>query len=68
VPRILLADELPSHGIKLSDAQRRRLETQHLFPRRVQITARSYGYVEAEIADYIVSRIAARDAEAARVA
>ena len=65
MPRIILADDLPNRGIKLSDAQRRRLEAQRIFPRRVQITARSHGYVESEITDYLAARIAARDAAAA---
>jgi predicted DNA-binding transcriptional regulator AlpA len=65
VPRIILADDLPHHGIKLSDAPRRRLEAQCVFPRRVQITARSHGYLESEISEYLASRIAARDAAAA---
>jgi predicted DNA-binding transcriptional regulator AlpA len=64
MPRIIPADDLPSHGIKLSNAQRRLLESQKLFPRRVNITARSHGYVESEITDYLDSRIAARDTAA----
>ena len=68
MPLIILAADLPNRGIKLSDAQRRRLEAQRIFPRRVQVTARSHGYLESEISEYLAARIATRDATAAQVA
>ena len=59
---IVLATKLPEkYGILTSNRQRRRLEEAGLFPKRVPLTARSYGYVEEEIIEYVKRKIAARD-------
>ncbi len=60
--RLVAPDELPKYGITLGDRQRKRLEDERRFPRRVPITARSYGYVEDELNELVEARILARDA------
>jgi prophage regulatory protein len=62
---LIAPDCLPKMGINLSDSQRRRLEYAGKFPQRVQVSARSHAYVEAEIKDYVAERIAARPRVAA---
>ena len=52
-------------GIVTSNRQRRRLEEQGLFPKRVPVTDRSHAYVEAEIREYVARKIAARDGKVA---
>jgi len=63
--RLVSDDRLPEFGIKLGNAHRKRLEAAGCFPKRVQITERSHGYVEEELQAYIEVRIAARDNRAA---
>ena len=59
--RLIAPEDLPSYGVTIGDRQRKRLEAARMFPRRVQLTARSHAYVEAEIDAYAAERIAARD-------
>jgi predicted DNA-binding transcriptional regulator AlpA len=65
--RTLIAPgDLPARkGIKLGDKQRERLEKKKKFPKRVRTSARTYGYVESEIDEYVEQCIAERDAQAA---
>jgi|RhiMetdeSRZDD1v2_1073273.scaffolds.fasta_scaffold1626729_2 predicted DNA-binding transcriptional regulator AlpA len=51
-------------GIKLGDAQRRRLEDKGLFPKRVQVSERTHAYVEQEIDQHIERCITERDSAA----
>jgi predicted DNA-binding transcriptional regulator AlpA len=53
--------DLPALGIRLSNKQLGRLEALGEFPKRVRLSARSYAYAEAEVDEWIVSRIQARD-------
>jgi prophage regulatory protein len=57
-------DDLRAKGIRYSKPHLWRLEKAGKFPRRVPIGAARYGYVEAEIDDFITGLIAARDAGA----
>jgi len=50
-------------GITLGDKQRKRLEDQGLFPKRVRTSARTHGYVEEEIDTHNENCIALRDAQ-----
>jgi hypothetical protein len=59
--KLISPADLPDYGITLGDRQRRTLEMQGRFPRRVQITERTYGYVEAEIMEMIEKKIEARN-------
>ena len=52
-------------GIRLGDRQRRRLEEQGLFPKRVAITGRSHAYINEELAAYVERKIAARNSVSA---
>ena len=62
--QLIASDELSTKkGIKLGDRQRKRLEDQKRFPKRVPTSARSYGYIEAEIDAYVEQCIAERDTE-----
>jgi prophage regulatory protein len=63
--RIIPAGQLPDRGITISNDQRKRLEDAGQFPRRVPVTARTHGYIEAEIDAYLECRIAQRDQSAA---
>jgi predicted DNA-binding transcriptional regulator AlpA len=58
---IIPPQKLPEYGITTSDVHRRRLEGRGEFPKRVQITGRSHGYVEEEILTFLASKVAARD-------
>ena len=59
---ILIApNELPGHGIVLSDKQRRRLEAEQKFPRRVPVSAHTHAYVLEEILSFSKAQIAKRD-------
>jgi prophage regulatory protein len=63
--RILTHDRLkPEKGIPYSKTQLWRLERLGLFPKRVRLGAKFYGYVEDEIDQYLAGRISARDAAA----
>jgi predicted DNA-binding transcriptional regulator AlpA len=62
---LLKPDQLSDLGILINDRQRRRLEAIGEFPRRVQLTARTCGYVKAEIEAYLEKKIAQRDSSAA---
>lgn len=59
--RIISPEQLRDRGITLGNDQRKILEQAGQFPRRVPITERTHGYVEAEIEAYLESRIVARD-------
>ena len=59
--KIVAEDDLPVYGIKLSNSQRRRLEKAGRFPVRVRISAKTFGYVEAELGAFLEARIAERD-------
>ena len=48
-------------GMTLGPDQRKALEDQNLFPKRVPVSARTHGYLESEIDAYLESRIAIRD-------
>ena len=48
------------YGITLTERQRRRLEAQGLFPRRVKISARSHGYFNDEVEAFIAVKAAER--------
>jgi prophage regulatory protein len=67
VPRLIPPDLLkPLKGITYSRAHLARLERAGLFPKKVLLgPGRVGGYVETEIDEYIVQKIAARDAVAA---
>jgi prophage regulatory protein len=58
---LISPDRLPEKGITIGNDQRLNLETEGRFPKRVPITARTYGYVEDEIDQWIEARIAERD-------
>jgi predicted DNA-binding transcriptional regulator AlpA len=63
---IIPSDELRTRkGITLGEKQLRRLEDAQEFPRRVRISAKTFGYVEAEIDQYVKTKIAQRSTEAA---
>jgi prophage regulatory protein len=66
--RLISPDQLPAKGITLGNDQRCNLEAEGRFPKRVPITARTYGYVEAEIDDWLEAKIAERDNAASRAA
>jgi prophage regulatory protein len=59
--RLIGYDELKGRGIPHSKMQLWRLEKAGRFPRRVRISAARYGYIEAEIDQFINDRIAERD-------
>ena len=60
--KILPAEALgPDKGIFYSASQRRRLEKDGKFPRRVRLGIQRYGYLESEIDEWLLQRIAARD-------
>jgi predicted DNA-binding transcriptional regulator AlpA len=55
----------PDFGISIGNAQRKRLEADGRFPKRVPVTERSHAYVLGEIQAYVQARLAARDDQAA---
>jgi len=59
--KLITPDRLPEYGIELGDRQRRRLEDEGAFPRRVRMSARAHAYVEPEIIQHIERKIAERD-------
>jgi prophage regulatory protein len=59
--RILLEHEV-SDITRLSPVTIWRLERKGLFPRRMKLGAKRVGWVEREVLDWIVARIAARAA------
>jgi hypothetical protein len=59
--------ELPKFGVTPCDKQRRRLESQGKFPRRIQLTARSRAYSEAELLAHIDERTATGPNQAIQV-
>jgi prophage regulatory protein len=63
--RLISYDDLRPKGIPYSKVQIWRLERDGHFPKRVQIGAQRYGWVEAEIEQWIAARIRARDEAAA---
>jgi prophage regulatory protein len=58
-------DALRAKGIALSKTQIWRLERAGQFPKRVSVSASRYAFVEAEVDQWIESRIAKRDQVAA---
>ena len=60
---ILPAQLKPDYGITFCNEHRRRLEAKNLFPRRVRLAPNgdAYGYVPAELDEYIAARVADRD-------
>jgi predicted DNA-binding transcriptional regulator AlpA len=62
MPRLIASEDLPTKkGIRLKNAQRKKLEDAGLFPRRVQTSERTHAYVEDEIDSHVEAKIAARD-------
>jgi prophage regulatory protein len=59
--RLISHDDLKVRGIPYSKVHLWRLEKQNRFPKRVPIGSGRYGYVEAEIDQYIEACIEARD-------
>ena len=62
--RLITFKELkPLKGIPFSREHLRRLEAAGKFPKRIRIAegGDAYGYVEKEIDEYLVARVAARD-------
>jgi len=59
--RLISRDDLKAKGIPYSKVHLWRLEKQNRFPKRVPIGSGRYGYVEAEIDEYIDGCIEARD-------
>jgi prophage regulatory protein len=64
--RLLSYDELrPQKGIPYSKVHLWRLEREGKFPRRVQLGENRHGWLESEIDDWVLERMAARNVEAA---
>jgi len=64
--RLLSYDELRSQkGIPYSKVHLWRLERQGKFPRRVRLGESRHGWLESEIDDWVLERMAARNVEAA---
>jgi prophage regulatory protein len=64
--RLLSYDELrPQKGIPYSKVHLWRLEREGKFPRRVQLGENRHGWLESEIDDWLLERMAARNVEAA---
>jgi prophage regulatory protein len=59
--RLISHDDLKAKGIPYSKVHLWRLEKRNKFPKRVPIGSGRYGYVEAEIDEYIEACIEARD-------
>jgi prophage regulatory protein len=60
MPKLLLFPELKEHGVLLGRRQVDRLEAQGKFPKRVPISERRVGWVEAEVDAYIKKQISSR--------
>lgn len=64
--KLLSYDDLkPEKGIGYSRTQLWRLERESKFPKRVPLGGNRHGWLESEIDDWIRSRVADRDQEAA---
>jgi prophage regulatory protein len=64
--RILSFDELrPAKGIPYSKVHIWRLEREGKFPKRVPLGASRHGWVDTEIDDWLVERMASRNVRAA---
>jgi prophage regulatory protein len=64
--RLLSYDELRSQkGIPYSKVHLWRLEREGKFPRRVRLGESRHGWLESEIDDWVLERMAARNVEAA---
>jgi prophage regulatory protein len=59
------AELITLKGIRFSNPYRLELEAEGKFPRRVKIGQRKFGYVEAEIDDWLRARIELRNSKAA---
>jgi len=69
--RLVLPKQFEEQGVPYSNMHRRRLEAAGLFPKRVHISAKIYGYVYSELVAWRRARIAERgtpQAEASRAA
>ena len=60
--RLIPHEDLKFKGIPYSKPHLWRLEKKGTFPKRVPVGSSRYGYVEAEIDDYVEGLIAQRDA------
>jgi hypothetical protein len=63
--RLITPDDLPRYGITIGNKQRKRLEAEQRFPRRVHPTKNTHAYIEAEILQFGAACIAERDAASA---
>jgi prophage regulatory protein len=64
--RILSYDELrPLKGIPYSKVHLWRLEREQKFPKRVPLSESRHGWLESEIDDWLLERMAARSVKAA---
>jgi prophage regulatory protein len=59
--KLIAQSDLPAKGITLGNDLRANLEAENRFPKRVRITPRTYGYVEAEIDAWLEAKIEERD-------
>ena len=59
--KLIAPEALPSYGVLIGNKQRKRLEAQGKFPKRVPVTERTHGYIEDEIVAYGEARIRLRD-------
>jgi hypothetical protein len=59
---IVPEDNLPAEGFVIGNQQRKILEQQGLFPRRVQTSARTHGYLKRELREHRRKKIAERNA------
>ena len=58
---IVPEDNLPAEGFVLGSAARKNLEKLGLFPRRIQTSARTHGYLKRELREHRRKKIAERD-------
>jgi hypothetical protein len=59
--KIIPSGNLPSYGFTIKNEQRKKLEAQGQFPKRVPTSERTHGYVEDEILAHGEALIAERD-------
>jgi hypothetical protein len=59
--KLITPEALPGYGVLIGNKQRKRLEAEGKFPKRVPVTERTHGYVEDEIVAYGEARIRLRD-------
>jgi prophage regulatory protein len=56
LPKIITPDELPGRGIRYSRMHLRRLIKAGQFPAPVALSANRIGFVETEVAEWLLSR------------